>query len=53
MAASARAAGGSIEIINLPDHGIKGNTHMMMMDKNNGEVASVIQDWLDAKGLVE
>ena len=53
MAASARAAGGSIDIINLPDRGIKGNTHMMTMDKNNGEVAGVIQDWLAAKGLVE
>ncbi len=52
-AASARAAGGSIDVINLPDRGIKGNTHMMMMDKNNGEVAGVIQDWLAAKGLVE
>ena len=53
MAASARAAGGSIDIINLPDRGIKGNTHMMMMDKNNDVVAGVIQDWLAAKGLVE
>lgn len=52
MAALAKAAGGSIEIINLPDMGIKGNTHMMMMDKNNGEVANVIQGWLAAKGLV-
>ncbi len=42
MAALAKAAGGSIDIIDLPDRGIKGNTHMMMMDKNNGAVASVI-----------
>jgi pimeloyl-ACP methyl ester carboxylesterase len=53
MATTAKAAGGSIDIINLPDRGIKGNTHMMMMDKNNGEVANVIADWLAAKGLVE
>jgi len=53
MAALAKAAGGSIEIVNLPDLGIKGNTHMMMMDKNNAEVADVIQKWLIAKDLVD
>jgi pimeloyl-ACP methyl ester carboxylesterase len=53
MAALAKTAGGGIDIINLPDRGIKGNTHMMMMDKNNNVVAGVIQDWLAAKGLVE
>ncbi len=53
MAALAKAAGGSIEIINLPERGIKGNTHMMMMDRNNAEVADVIQQWLVAKGLVD
>jgi pimeloyl-ACP methyl ester carboxylesterase len=53
MAGLTKAAGGSIDIVNLPDMGIKGNSHMMMMDKNNGEVANVIQDWLVAKGLVD
>ena len=52
MAAQAKSVGGSVEIINLPDRGIRGNTHMMMMDKNNAEVANVIQDWLVAKGFV-
>ena len=52
MAALAKAAGGSVEIINLPDRGIRGNTHMMMMDRNNAQVADVIQDWLVAKGFV-
>jgi pimeloyl-ACP methyl ester carboxylesterase len=39
------------EVIDLPKAGIKGNGHMLMMDKNNGEVASLIQDWLAKKGL--
>ena len=53
MAALAKAAGGSIEIVNLPDLGIRGNTHFMMMEKNNGEIADVIQKWLVGKGLVD
>jgi hypothetical protein len=53
MAALAKAAGGSIEIVNLPDLGIKGNTHFMMMEKNNAEIADVIQKWLVGKGLVD
>ena len=37
----------------LPEVGIKGNSHMLMMDKNNGQVADLIQKWLADKGLVE
>jgi hypothetical protein len=40
-------------VVDLPDVGIKGNSHMMMMDKNNAEVAAVIQKWLMGKGLVD
>jgi pimeloyl-ACP methyl ester carboxylesterase len=46
-----RAAGGKVDVINLPDIGIKGNSHMMMMDKNNAAVADVIQGWLVKQGL--
>ena len=53
MAALAKAAGGSIEIVNLPDIGIKGNTHFMMMEKNNGAIADVINDWLARQGLYD
>ena len=35
----------------LPDIGIKGNGHMLMQDKNNAEVAEVIQKWMVGKGL--
>jgi len=48
-----RAAGGSVDVINLPEVGIKGNSHMLMMDKNNAQVADVIQKWLLGKGLVD
>jgi pimeloyl-ACP methyl ester carboxylesterase len=48
-----RAAGGSVEVVNLPEIGIKGNSHMLMMDKNNAQVADLIQAWLAGKGLVE
>ena len=46
-----RAAGGRYDVVNLPQAGIKGNSHMMMMDKNNLQVADVIQGWLEKQGL--
>jgi pimeloyl-ACP methyl ester carboxylesterase len=46
-----RAAGGSLDLVDLPDVGIKGNSHMMMMDKNSDQIAGLIQDWLVKKGL--
>jgi len=48
-----RAAGGSVDFIDLPDLGIRGNSHMMMMEKNSGQIADVIQNWLVRKGLSE
>jgi pimeloyl-ACP methyl ester carboxylesterase len=46
-----KAAGGTADWINLPDIGIKGNSHMMMQDKNSDQIAEVIQKWLVGKGL--
>jgi hypothetical protein len=37
----------------LPDIGINGNSHMLMQEKNNAEIADVIQKWLVAKGMTE
>jgi pimeloyl-ACP methyl ester carboxylesterase len=48
-----KAAGGSVDVVDLPDVGIKGNSHMMMMDKNSDQVADLIQKWLVGKGLTE
>jgi pimeloyl-ACP methyl ester carboxylesterase len=44
---AANAAGGRGTFYLLPEHGIKGNSHMMMLDKNNLAVADVILGWLD------
>jgi pimeloyl-ACP methyl ester carboxylesterase len=41
-----RAAGGTARFMLLPDLGIKGNDHMMMMDKNNLQIADLVIDWL-------
>jgi len=47
-----RAAGGKPDLVNLPEIGIQGNSHMMMMDRNNQQIAQVIQQWLSDKGFV-
>jgi hypothetical protein len=44
-------AGGKVEVVDLPKIGINGNSHMMMMDKNSSEIATLIQAWLEKKGL--
>lgn len=49
--AKLRDAGGSVQVVSLPERGIRGNSHMMMMDRNNQAVAQVVQDWLAARGL--
>ena len=35
--------------IRLPDRGIHGNAHMMMLEKNNQKIAAVIAEWLQHK----
>src|SRR5262245_59283678 len=53
MAALHQAAGGSIEIVNLPEVGLPGNTHFPMMEQNNAKIADLIEAWLGRKGLVD
>src|ERR1043166_10118456 len=48
-----KAAGGSVDWVNLPEIGIKGNSHMMMQDKNSDQIAEVIQKWMVGKSLAE
>lgn len=50
-AEAVRAAGGRFDVVNLPEIGIKGNSHMLMMDKNNKAIADLIGDWLKRQGL--
>ena len=43
------AAGGKAEMLHLPDQRIRGNSHMLMVDKNNTEIADLILKWIDGK----
>ena len=47
-----QAAGVTVEVMDLPAMGIKGNSHMLMMDRNSDEIAKLVQDWLDKQDLV-
>jgi len=40
------AAGGNARIVHLPDLGIRGNTHMLMQDKNNLRIADYVIEWI-------
>jgi hypothetical protein len=44
---AARSAGGKVELLLLPDIGIKGNSHMLMQDKNSLEIADLLIAWID------
>lgn len=46
------AAGGKADVFDLPAMGIKGNTHMLMMDRNSDEIAMRVQDWLGKQGVM-
>jgi hypothetical protein len=41
-----RNEGGKATLVRLPDVGMKGNSHMLMQDKNNLQVADYLLDWL-------
>jgi pimeloyl-ACP methyl ester carboxylesterase len=40
-------------LIRLADVGVRGNGHMMMLEKNNAAIAGVIAQWLDRQRLRE
>ncbi|MBZ5574939.1 MAG: hypothetical protein LAP40_00100 [Acidobacteriia bacterium] len=42
-----KQAGGDAEMMSLPAMGIKGNSHMLMQDKNNLQLADLILGWID------
>ena len=42
-----RRAGGWAEMLHPPTLGIHGNTHMMMQDRNNLQIADLILAWID------
>lgn len=43
--------GGDATIVHLPDIGIKGNSHFLMAEKNNVQLADLAEQWLEQKGL--
>ncbi len=43
--------GGDVTVVHLPEVGLKGNTHFPMSDLNNVEVADLLSEWLQKKGL--
>jgi pimeloyl-ACP methyl ester carboxylesterase len=43
-----RQAGVLTDFIRLADRGLHGNGHMLMLEKNNGEIAALVMDWLAA-----
>jgi pimeloyl-ACP methyl ester carboxylesterase len=44
-------AGGIGERVAMPDLGIRGNSHMLMMDRNSDHIAALIDQWLARQGL--
>jgi pimeloyl-ACP methyl ester carboxylesterase len=42
--------GGQAQMLNPPEQGIRGNSHMIMQDKNNQEIADLILKWIDEHG---
>ncbi|MBD1554581.1 esterase [Pseudomonas typographi] len=41
------AAGGSVTTLDMPARGVKGNSHLLMMDNNSDHIAGLITSWLD------
>jgi pimeloyl-ACP methyl ester carboxylesterase len=44
-----KAAGGDTQMLSPAETGIRGNSHMIMQDKNNRQIADLILQWIDDK----
>lgn len=44
--------GGVSEWVSLPDLGMNGNSHMLMMDRNSDQIAERVQAWMTKQGLM-
>ena len=44
-----KSAGGQAEMLAPSDRGIRGNSHMIMQDKNNLQIADLILKWIDER----
>ncbi len=47
LIAKIKAAGGNATMLHPPELGIHGNSHMVMLDKNNLQIADLILKWMD------
>jgi hypothetical protein len=47
LVARVQAAGGQSEMLHPPELGIRGNSHMIMQDRNNLQIADLILKWID------
>jgi hypothetical protein len=43
--------GGNVTLVHLPEIGVRGNTHFLMSDLNNLEIADLLSKFLKEKGL--
>jgi len=50
--AALAGAGGVSEWVELPKHGITGNTHVMMMDSNSDVISGLVQEWFVRHGMM-
>jgi len=41
-----RTAGIAVDFFRLEEHGIHGNGHMLMLEKNSAEIAALVAEWL-------
>jgi len=51
--AALRAQGGVADRLDLPKLGHRGNSHMLMMDRNSDAIAQLMQDWMNKQGLMK
>jgi pimeloyl-ACP methyl ester carboxylesterase len=49
--AALQAAGAKADTFDLPKMGIRGNTHMLMMDTNSDQIAKLVNDWLKKQNV--
>jgi pimeloyl-ACP methyl ester carboxylesterase len=48
MISRIKSAGGQAQMLSPAETGIRGNSHMIMQDKNNLQIADLILQWIDA-----
>jgi hypothetical protein len=47
----AKNRGGDVTLVELPKIGIYGNTHFMFAEINNVQLADLLSEWLNVRGL--